>query len=64
MNLVMEGWGKPHVHSGIGIRRLTSTIYECWVGLDFQMKIRDGQRICDLGVEGLFHKTIPAFREQ
>ena len=34
MNAVLAGWGKPHVHSGIGIRRLTKTIYECRVGLD------------------------------
>jgi hypothetical protein len=33
MNHMMDGWGKPHVHSGIGIRRLTPTIYECHVGL-------------------------------
>ena len=34
MNAVLEGWGKPHVHTGVGIRRLTRTIYECRVGLD------------------------------
>ncbi|MCW1924822.1 hypothetical protein OKA05_19820 [Luteolibacter arcticus] len=34
MNRVMSGWGQPHVHAGIGIRRLTRTIYECRVGLD------------------------------
>ena len=34
MNTVLAGWGKPHVHSGIGVRRLTKTIYECRIGLD------------------------------
>jgi hypothetical protein len=34
MNAVRDGWGKPHLHSGIGIRRLTSTVFECRVGLD------------------------------
>lgn len=34
MNLVMASWGQPHIHSGISIRRLTKTIYECRVGLD------------------------------
>ena len=34
MNRVLEAWGHPHVHAGIGIRRLTKTIYECRVGLD------------------------------
>jgi hypothetical protein len=33
-NRVIEGWGRPHVHSGSGIRRLTTTIFECRVGLD------------------------------
>ena len=31
---VLESWGHPHVHAGIGIRRLTKTIFECRVGLD------------------------------
>jgi hypothetical protein len=34
MNLVLAGWGQPHLHSGISIRRLTKTTYECRVGLD------------------------------
>jgi hypothetical protein len=34
MNAVLAGWGRPHVHSGIGIRRLTPAIYECRVGLE------------------------------
>jgi hypothetical protein len=33
-NQVLESWGRPHGHSGIGIRRLTKTIFECRVGLD------------------------------
>lgn len=34
MNMVIASWGQPHQHSGIGIRRLTKTIYECRLGLD------------------------------
>ena len=34
INRVLESWGRPHVHSGISIRRLTKTIFECRVGLD------------------------------
>ena len=34
INRVIESWGRPHGHSGIGIRRLTKTIFECRVGLD------------------------------
>src|SRR6478609_8266332 len=34
INRVLESWGRPHLHSGIGIRRLSKTIFECRVGLD------------------------------
>jgi hypothetical protein len=34
INRVLESWGRPHKHSGIGIRRLTKTIFECRIGLD------------------------------
>ncbi len=34
MNAAVDSWGKPHLHSGIGIRRLTKTISECRLGLD------------------------------
>ena len=34
MNAVLAAWGQPHLHSGIGIRRLTKTVFECRVGLD------------------------------
>ncbi len=34
INRVLDSWGHPHAHSGIGIRRLTKTIFECRVGLD------------------------------
>ena len=34
INSVVESWGHPHIHAGIGIRRLTKTIFECRVGLD------------------------------
>lgn len=34
MNSVLSAWGRPHLHSGISIRRLTKDIFECRVGLD------------------------------
>ena len=34
MNRVLGAWGHPHHHAGIGIRRLTRTIYECRIGRD------------------------------
>ena len=34
MNAVVTTWGRPHLHSGSGIRRLTKSLFECRVGLD------------------------------
>ena len=34
MNSVLAAWGRPHMHSGVSIRRLTNNIFECRVGLD------------------------------
>lgn len=34
MNAVVAAWGRPHLHAGIGIRRLTKSIFECRVGRD------------------------------
>ncbi|MFM7605387.1 MAG: hypothetical protein ACKO8Z_09340 [Prosthecobacter sp.] len=34
MNAVATAWGRPHLHSGVGIRRLTKSLFECRVGLD------------------------------
>ena len=34
INQVLGSWGRPHGHSGSGIRRLAKTIFECRIGLD------------------------------
>lgn len=34
MNAVVAAWGRPHLHSGLSVRRLTKTVFECRVGLD------------------------------
>jgi mRNA-degrading endonuclease RelE of RelBE toxin-antitoxin system len=31
---VSQAWGRPHEHSGLGIRSLGSGLYECRSGLD------------------------------
>ena len=33
LKLLMEGFGKPHVHSGLAIRKLGKDLYECRTGL-------------------------------
>jgi hypothetical protein len=34
------GFGKPHVHSGLGIRRLRQNYFECRAGLDIRLAFR------------------------
>jgi mRNA-degrading endonuclease YafQ of YafQ-DinJ toxin-antitoxin module len=37
IQLVIEGFGKPHVHSGLSIRKLGKNLYECRTGLDWRL---------------------------
>jgi mRNA-degrading endonuclease YafQ of YafQ-DinJ toxin-antitoxin module len=32
-----DGFGQPHVHSGLGIRKLRKNIFECRTGLDLRL---------------------------
>jgi mRNA-degrading endonuclease RelE of RelBE toxin-antitoxin system len=34
---VRDGFGAPHLHSGLGIRRLRDTLFECRVGLKLRL---------------------------
>lgn len=34
------GFGKPHLHSGLGIRRLRQNYFECRAGLDIRLAFR------------------------
>jgi len=34
---VRDGFGTPHFHSGLGIRRLRSSLFECRVGLKLRL---------------------------
>ena len=34
---VRDGFGSPHLHSGLGIRRLRDTIFECRVDLRLRL---------------------------
>jgi hypothetical protein len=34
---VRDGFGAPHLHSGLGIRRLRQTVFECRVGLKLRL---------------------------
>jgi mRNA-degrading endonuclease RelE of RelBE toxin-antitoxin system len=34
---VRDGFGAPHLHSGLGIRRLRDSLFECRVGLSLRL---------------------------
>jgi mRNA-degrading endonuclease YafQ of YafQ-DinJ toxin-antitoxin module len=34
---VVEGFGKPHIHSGLSIRKLGKNLYECRTVLDWRL---------------------------
>jgi hypothetical protein len=37
LKLVRDGFGNPHAHAGISIRKLARTIYECRTGLAWRL---------------------------
>lgn len=34
---VRDGFGAPHLHSGLGIRRLRASLFECRIGLKLRL---------------------------
>jgi len=37
IKLVIEGFGKPHIHNGLSIRKLGKNLYECRTSLDWRL---------------------------
>jgi hypothetical protein len=37
LKLVLDGFGKPHAHSGLAIRKLGRHLYECRTGLAWRL---------------------------
>ena len=37
LNAIRDGFGQPHLHSGLSIRKLARNIYECRTGLDLRL---------------------------
>lgn len=37
LKLLQEGFGRPHAHAGISIRKLGKNIYECRTGLAWRL---------------------------
>ena len=41
MARVHESFGRPHIHSGLGIRKLHGDIFECRAGLKLRLVFRN-----------------------
>ena len=58
---VRDGFGTPHLHSGLGIRRLRSSLFECRVGLKLRL-VFDAEpgvlSFSDLGTHDQIRKII------
>ena len=37
IKFVLEGFGKPHIHTGLAIRKLGQSLYECRTGLAWRL---------------------------
>ncbi len=37
LGFVLDAWGEPHRHAGIGVRKLGSSIFECRCGLRLRL---------------------------
>jgi hypothetical protein len=48
LKLILEGFGKPHAHSGLAIRKLGKNLYECRTGLGLAASFHGAQRRADL----------------
>jgi mRNA-degrading endonuclease YafQ of YafQ-DinJ toxin-antitoxin module len=40
LDAVRDGFGKPHLHLGLGIRRLGQNYFECRTGIDLRLVLR------------------------
>lgn len=41
LQVIPDSFGRPHVHSGISIRRLRKNVFECRVGLKLRLLFRE-----------------------
>lgn len=37
LNQLQQGFGQPHLHSGLGVRRLRKKLFECRAGLELRI---------------------------
>jgi hypothetical protein len=43
INAVATLFGRPHLHTGAGVRQLAGGLYECRAGLQVRLLFRDGE---------------------
>ena len=41
LRVIPDGFGRPHVHTGISIRRLRKNVFECRAGLKLRLLFRE-----------------------
>jgi hypothetical protein len=60
LKLVQEGFGKPHVHAGISIRKLGKKVFECRTSLDWRLifQAQKGRLIFDFAED---HDDVKAY---
>jgi mRNA-degrading endonuclease YafQ of YafQ-DinJ toxin-antitoxin module len=52
LKLVMEGFGKPHVHAGLSIRKLGKNLFECRTTLDWRLVFEARKGVLTFGFAG------------
>jgi mRNA-degrading endonuclease YafQ of YafQ-DinJ toxin-antitoxin module len=52
LKLVQEGFGNPHAHTGISIRKLNKHLYECRTGLAWRLVFEAGQGVLTFDFAG------------
>jgi len=52
LKLVQEGFGNPHVHAGISIRKLHKRLYECRTGLAWRLVFEAGKGVLTFDFAG------------
>ena len=60
LNAMRDGFGKPHLHAGLSIRKLGRDLYECRTGLDLRpvFQARKGTLTFDFAGN---HNEVPAY---
>lgn len=56
IDAVQTGFGKPHLHSGLGLRRLRRNYFECRAGLQIRLVFRAERGLLHFVTAGRHHE--------